>query len=81
MCPVSDALRAALGIRAYRPCPTPRARVHKPYWHGARSRRNGHGDPDIQDADLRAMIDNLAMQHRLIRGIVADTARWRKGAS
>ncbi len=78
MCRATDAFRAAIGIRDYRPGPIPHARVRKPTWHGARG-RNGHGGPDIQDGELRALIAELARQHRLIRQTLEDAARWGRG--
>jgi hypothetical protein len=78
MCRPTDALRHILGIRDYAPGPHPHARVRKPTWHGARS-TNGHA-PGL-DVIPDPAVARLAREHRLIRQMLADAARWARGAN
>jgi hypothetical protein len=77
MCRASDFLRGIVGIRDYTPGALPPAKTRKLIRHGARS-QNGHG-PGL-DAPTNPVIANLSREHRIIRQMAADAARyWGRG--
>lgn len=73
MCGATDAIREALGIADYTPGPIPHARVRTPTRFGSRS--NGRSVSLATGPD--PVIAELAREHRLIRGILADIERVR----
>lgn len=77
MCGATNLLRRLLGIHEYDPGEilTGNAHVRRPSHYGARG--NGVALPDPVKRSTDVVIERLAMEHRIIRQMLADMRRMR----
>lgn len=76
MCRAGRAFKHAIGIHDYVPHHPLRAPVRKSIWHSARG--NGRGLAGLH-IPTDPTVERLAREHRIIRQMIADTARWAEG--